>query len=79
MPLAKTTVIDQIEITELGSVHVRRATWIEEDGVRISGPTYHRSAYVPGSDLSQEDPSVQAHADVAWTPAVIARYRAENP
>ena len=75
--LTKETVIDQIEITELGAIHVRRATYFLEDGIRVSGPQYHRSAYEPGdAAIAKDDPKVQAHAALAWTPEVIAAYRA---
>ena len=62
MALEKKTVIDKIEIDEAGNVSVRRATYVEEGGVRISAPLYHRVAYGPEQDLSAEDARVQAIA-----------------
>lgn len=76
MILTKETVIDKIEILEGGSIQVRRASYILEDGVRISGPSYHRAAYSPGADITGEDAKVQAHATTAWTPEVVARHEA---
>lgn len=78
MALTKVTVIDRIEITENDSIQVRRATYIEEDGVRIAGPTYQRSAYTPGSDISAEDQRVKDIATFSWaTPAQKSRARSE--
>lgn len=73
--LTKETVIDKIEILESGHVQVRRATYVLEDGVRISGPNYHRVAYDPGANISTEDVRVRNHAKTAWTPEVIAAHR----
>ena len=68
MALTKDTIIDKIEVLEDSSIQVRRATYILEDGVRISGPIYHRSAHTPGSDISNETPRVKAIAAVVWAP-----------
>mgnify|MGYP001577330767 CR=1 FL=1 len=78
--LTRETVIDKIEVLELGHVQVRRATYIEEDGVRVSGPEYHRVAYEPGATITAEHARVKAVAQAIWTPAVIAAHRARvNP
>jgi hypothetical protein len=69
MPLTKTVVIDKIEVNEDGTIQVRRATYIEEDGARIAGPTYHRAAYAAGANLAAEDATVQAVAALVWAPA----------
>lgn len=76
MALTKETVIDRVEVNEHGAVHVRRATYILEDGTRIAGPEYHRVAYAPGQDIAAEDVKVKAVASVTWTPAVIAAHQA---
>lgn len=78
MALSKEVVVDKIEILEDGAIQVRRATYILEDGVRISGPSYHRAAYSPGADVTGEDAKVQAHATTAWTPEVIASHKAST-
>lgn len=75
MTLSKETVIDKIEITEDGSVQVRRATYIVEDGVRIAGPNYHRSAYDPGVEVEHEDDRVKAVTGVVWTEGVVKTHR----
>lgn len=76
MALTKETVLDLVQITELGAVEVRRAIYILEDGVRISGPTYHRVAYTPGADVSAEAGRVKTVAAAVWTPEVIAAHQA---
>ena len=51
MSLTKNTSIDQITISEDGSVFYREATRIMEDGNQIS-QTYHRSSLTPAQDLT---------------------------
>jgi DNA-binding transcriptional LysR family regulator len=75
MSLTKSIVIDQITVTEYGSVLYREATRILEDGVELS-KTYHRSSLVPGQDLTGVPANVQAICAAAWTPEVIAAYQA---
>ena len=72
MALTQETVIDKIEITEMGHVHVRQATYFLEDGQRVSGPQYHRRVLAPGDDVTDQDVRVQRHAAAAWTPEVVA-------
>jgi hypothetical protein len=50
MALAKKVVVDQITVTENGTVLYREATRIMEDGVQLS-QTYHRSSLAPEADL----------------------------
>lgn len=75
MSLTKSTVIDQITVTENGIVLFRKATRIFEDGVELS-KTYHRSSLTPGQDISGVPANVQAICNAAWTPEVIAAYQA---
>ena len=75
MSLTKTTSIDQITVTENGTVFYREATRIMEDGNELS-KTYHRSSLTPGQDLTGIHANVVAHCNVAWTEAVIAAYQA---
>ena len=75
MALTETVKVDQIEITENNHIQVRTATIIEKDGVELTR-TFHRCAFYPGSDISNEDPKVQAIAAVIWTPEVISAYQA---
>lgn len=76
MSLTKTTIVDQITITEDGIVYYREATRIMEDGNELS-KTYNRSALVPASDLTGIPDNVAAICNVAWTPEVIAAYQAK--
>ena len=74
MSLTKTTNIDQITVTENGTVLYREATRIMEDGNELS-KTFHRSSLQPGQDLTGIPASVAAICNVAWTEAVIAAYQ----
>ena len=76
MTLTKTTTVDQITVTENGIVLYREATRIMEDGNQIS-QTYHRTSLTPGQDLTGVPANVVAICNVAWTPEVIAAYRAQ--
>jgi len=75
MSLTKTTVIDQITVTENGIVLYREATRIMEDGDQLS-QTYHRTSLTPAQDLTGHPANVVAICNVAWTPEVIAAYQA---
>lgn len=75
MSLSKSTVVDQITVTEFGAVLFREATRILEDGVELS-KTYHRSSLTPGQDISGVPANVQAICNVAWTADVVAAYQA---
>jgi hypothetical protein len=75
MSLTKTTVVDQITVTENGIVLYRKATRIMEDGVQLS-QTFHRSSLTPAQDLTDIPANVAAICNAAWTPEVIAAYQA---
>jgi hypothetical protein len=64
--LTKQTVIDKIEILETGTIQVRTAIRIEENGERLS-ESYSRHVLQPGDDVTNEDPKVQAIAAAAWS------------
>ena len=74
MALTETKTIDQITITENGTILYREATRILKDGEQIA-QTYHRSSLVPASDLTDVPANVVAIANVAWTPDVVADYQ----
>ena len=76
MALTKTTNIDQITVTENGTILYREATRIMEDEKQLS-ETYHRTSLMPGQDLTGQPANVAAICNVAWTPAVIAEYQAQ--
>ena len=77
MALTKETVVDQITVTENGIVLYREATRIMEDGVQLS-QTFHRTSLTPGQDLTDQPANVVAICNVAWTPEVIAAYKAQQ-
>lgn len=77
MALTKETVVDQITVTENGTVLYREATRILEDGVQLS-QTFHRTSLTPGQDLTGQPEKVVAIANAAWTPEVIAAYQAQQ-
>ena len=74
MALTKESKIDQITVTENGTVLYREATRILEDGEEIS-KKYHRSSLTPGQDLTGVPANVVAICNAAWTPAVVAAYQ----
>ena len=83
MALTKVTVVDKIEVLEMGQVQVRTATRVLEDGVELSS-SFHRHVVVPSTkasgswadtDISGEDARVQAIATATWTSAVKTAYQ----
>ena len=76
MAFTKQTKIDQIEVVENGTVQVRQATIITEDGNQVSR-TYHRWCVAPGEDYSAQEQQVQDICKVSHTPEVIAAYKAQ--
>ena len=76
MSLIKITNIDQITVTENGTVLYREATRIIEDGKELS-KTYNRSTLIPAQDLTGVPANVVAICNVAWTAEVIAAYQAQ--
>jgi DNA-binding transcriptional LysR family regulator len=75
MSLTETKVIDQITVTENGTVLYREAIRVLRDGEQIA-QTYHRTSLTPGQDLTGQPEQVAAIAAVVWTPEVIAAYEA---
>jgi hypothetical protein len=75
MALIEKTIIDKIEVIENNSIQVRTATIIEKDGTELTR-TFHRHVVTPGTDISNEDPKVQAIANAIWTEEIIAAYSA---
>jgi hypothetical protein len=77
MALTEIQKVDQVELVETNHIQIRTATIIERDGVEISR-SYHRHTVAPGDDVTNEDPKVQAIANVVWTEEVIAAYQASQ-
>ena len=78
MALTKETVVDKIEVMEMGEVQVRSATRVKEDGAVLS-TSFHRHFLEPSTkdsgswadtDISGEDARVQVIATATWTDAV---------
>jgi len=83
MALTKETVVDKIEVLEMGQVQVRTATKILEDGVLLSR-SFHRHVLEPSTkasgswadtDISGEDARVQAIANATWTNEVKTAFQ----
>ena len=83
MALTKETVVDKIEVLEMGEVQVRTATRVMEDGVQLSS-SFHRHVVEPSTkasgswadtDISGEDARVQSVATATWTTAVKTAYQ----
>ncbi len=74
MSLEKRTVVDQIEVVEIGIVQVRMATRIIEDGAELSR-TFHRYTIAPGQDYANQPERVRAVCEAVHTPEVIAAYQ----
>ena len=75
MSLTETKVIDQITVTENGTVLYREATRIFKDGEQIA-QTYHRTSLMPAQDLTGQPANVVAICNAAWTAEVVAAYQA---
>jgi hypothetical protein len=74
MEITKTTVVDQITVTESGCVLVRQATRVLE-GAAVLSETYHRLSFFPGQDVSGQPENVRAICATVWTPEVVATYQ----
>ena len=77
MALTKEIVVDQITVTENGTVLVREVTRIIEDGNELS-KQYHRSSFVPASDVSAQPQNVQDICNAAWTTEIVSAYQAQQ-
>ena len=73
MALTKETVVDKIEVLENGTLQVRTATRVLEDGEVLSS-SFHRHVLTPGADTTNEDAKVVAIATATWTVDVVSTY-----
>mgnify|MGYP003136873954 FL=1 len=82
MAITKETVVDKIEVLEMGQVQVRTATVIKEDGEELTR-SFHRHVLEPrtksgdtwgDTDISSEDARVQAIANATWTDEVKSAF-----
>jgi len=76
MAFTETKVIDQITVTENGTVLYREATRILKDGEQIA-QTYHRTSLTPAQDLTGQPANVVAICNAAWTQEVVAADQAQ--
>ncbi len=76
MALTKTNVVDKIETLENGTIQVRTAIRVLEDGTVLSS-SFHRHVLTPGQDLTDQDPKVVAIANAVWTDEVVSAYEAQ--
>ena len=83
MALTKETVVDKIEVLEMGNVQVRTATKVLENGVVLS-KSFHRHVLEPSTkasgswqdtDISGQDARVQAIANATWTAEVKTAFQ----
>ncbi len=74
--LTKQIVIGSRNVLPDGQIEVRHDTYILEDDMRISGPTYWREVIHPGQDVSGKDASIKRLAEAEHTPALITAYQA---
>ena len=82
MAITKETVVDKIEVLEMGQVQVRTATVIKEDDTELTR-SFQRHVLNPrtksgdtwgDTDISGEDAKVQAIANATWTDDVKSAY-----
>ena len=82
MAITKETVVDKIEVLEMGQVQVRTATVIKEDDTELNR-NFHRHVLNPrtksgdtwgDTDISAEDARVQAIANATWTDDLKSAY-----
>jgi len=73
MALTKENVVDKIETLENGTIQVRTAIRVLEDGEVLSS-SFHRHVLHPGQDLTDQDPKVVAIANAVWTDEVVTAY-----
>ena len=76
MALTEKIEIDRIEVVNGWNIQVRQATIIERDGEFVSR-TFHRWVLTPDADISNQEQKVQDICNAAWTPEVIAAYKAQ--
>ena len=83
MAITKETVVDKIEVLEMGQVQVRTATKILEDSNELNR-NFHRHVVMPSvkngdtwedTDISGEDAKVQAICNAVWTDEVKTAYQ----
>jgi predicted component of type VI protein secretion system len=76
--LEKVTVVERIEILEDGTIQIREATRILEDGKLLS-QSFHRSVVSPDKeDMTDQHEKVQTIASALWTKKVKDEFKAKK-
>jgi hypothetical protein len=75
MAITKETKIDQVTIGEDGTIFLRYATVISEDGVELN-KSFNRSTLDPGSSLDNLPINVVNICNAVWTPEVVNNFKA---
>jgi hypothetical protein len=65
MALTKETIVDQITVTENGTILVREVTRIMENEIEIS-KQYHRTSFEKDADVTAQPQHVQDICAAAW-------------
>jgi len=76
MALTKEEVQDKIEVLEDGTMQVRVATKVFDDGILVA-ESYHRKVVTPEDDVTNETGLAKEIADKIFTPTRKADYRAK--
>jgi hypothetical protein len=71
--LTKEVVVDKMEVLENGTIQVRQAIRVLENGKVIS-QKFHRYVVVPGDDVTTKETKVKNLANSIWTQDVIDNY-----
>jgi hypothetical protein len=78
MTLEKINKLIKIEgMMQTGIIFVETADIIMDDGIEISRAT-NRTSFIPGQDVSDQYPLVQATCGQFWTPELIANFQARQ-
>lgn len=77
MALTKQTVVSELAFDEFGVLRVRTSTRVLDDDGSLIGEKYHRAAFPPSADFTTVPAGrLRQHAQIEWTPAVIAAWQA---
>jgi hypothetical protein len=61
--IEKKTIVDQIEISRSGHIHIRFGLLLIEDGVELDCK-WHRTVIEPGSDIDAQIAAVNSHLQI---------------
>ena len=78
MALEKQIVIDKIEVFEDGTIQIREATRIIEDGVIISNKYTNSRVIEPDQDIESESDEIKSIAGIVRTTERLEKYAAKK-